>query len=62
MYYLDVPVEITDDPNREGKTADEFGPGWVNARWPQDKDDKKKDQPGKVYTHWRAQLRDAPWG
>lgn len=51
LYYLDIPVEPTDDANVRGLLAVNFSPGHVNARWPD----------GKVYTHWRAQLTLRPW-
>lgn len=51
LYYLGLPVIITHLCNEKGRYPNP-GSGWVNARWPD----------GKVYTHWRAQLLDMPWG
>lgn len=54
LAYLGTPVVIAeDDAGRADFTrkfplaAEESGPGWVLARWPD----------GKVYRHWRDQLR-----
>jgi hypothetical protein len=45
-YYLDTAVEITDLPNFKGFTPKPDS-GWVNAKWPD----------GKIWTHWREQLK-----
>jgi hypothetical protein len=50
-YYLGMPVVITHLCNEKGHYPDPRS-GWVNARWAD----------GKVWTHWRAQLLDTPWG
>jgi hypothetical protein len=54
LYYLGIPVEQVgpDVPNEKGRTANSFGPGHENARWPD----------GKIWTHWYGQLTIKPWG
>jgi hypothetical protein len=54
LYYLGIPVEpvATDVPNEKGNTAESFGLGHMNARWPD----------GKIWTHWYTQLKIKPWG
>lgn len=52
LYYLGIPVELTDELNVEGRSANSFSPAHVNARWPNQK----------IYTHYRAQLLETPYG
>lgn len=52
LYYLGIVVEPTGAANVRGRVAADFGPGYVNARWPD----------GKIYTHWSRQLTGEPFG